>query len=61
MYVDIRVFDFVLLGLVIYMIGALLAHLGEPQTAGHRSKWVCIIGATIVVVAGIARLFGLGL
>ena len=61
MYVDIRVFDFVLLGLILFMVGALIAHLGRPEQTNTISKWLSIIGAVLIVVAGTIRLLGLGL
>lgn len=61
MYVDIRVFDWVLLFLIIYMIGALVAYIGEPAEAGRRSKTICMIGAIGIVIFGVIKLLGLGL
>lgn len=59
MYIDIRVFDWVLLGLVIFMVGALVAHLGRPEQTNTISKWLSVIGALIIVIFGIIRLLGI--
>lgn len=61
MQVDIRVFDFVLLGLILFMVGALIAHVGRPEQTNTPSKWLSIIGALLVVLFGTARLLGIGL
>lgn len=48
--------DLVLTGLILFMLGALIAHFGRPEDTNTISKGLSILGAILIVTFGIARL-----